>query len=723
MSILKFLTLFKILIIVINSIITINTSNNIPFTATDLQKMNKIGSPVLSPDGKYIVYSITKWNEKTGKVNSYLECKNLENNQIFTLTDPNLNWADSSPLFSKNFPKVIAFVSNRSGSNQIWLLPFPQNDSKFIEPTQLTNYEVDVDNVRWESNTFTFTAEVFTSCSDLKCTADKNKEIQSRGTNTWHVYDKLMLRHWDKYDEGKISHLFFFKVGPNKDPSNIFPEKKSIPIELLKGKDIETPVAPNGNVGQYDLSKDGLFIAFTANLKNRDEAWSTGWKIFFGSLNNVSEIIMGTENYKGRTQDPRFSPNGNMISFLYMNRENSESDSLHLRFYDISANTFQDLTEEFDRSVIEHSWVGDDHILFTAAEDGTEKLFSVSVGLGKATIVATQLENEPEISNGAPMFFKNGESTKIYFTRNSYMFPNDIWTAEFSQGVVKSPLQITSVNSNNISKFEIIKPTLFFFKGGYGDKVQGWIFKPTNFVEGKKYPLAFLIHGGPESPFLQSWSFRWNPQLWTNRGYAVLMINPHGSPGSGQKFTDAVINDWGGVPYQDLMQGLDYASENFPFFDKDNACALGASYGGFMVNWIQGQTDRFKCLVTHDGVFSTVSMFYATEELWFPMAEYCPIYKSGCKPWEPEARINYEKHSPEKFVADWKTPHLVIHSSKDYRIPMSEGLSVFTALQMKNIPSRFLHFTEENHWVLKAENSIKWYEEVLKWLDTYTNKK
>jgi len=197
------------------------------------------------------------------------------------------------------------------------------------------------------------------------------------------------------------------------------------------------------------------------------------------------------------------------------------------------------------------------------------------------------------------------------------------------------------------------------------------------------------------------------------------MINPHGSSGQGQKFQDAVLNDWGGVPYFDLMTGLDFALAKYSFLDKDKMCACGASYGGYMVNWIQGQTDRFKCLVNHDGVFSTLTMFYATEEMWFPMNEYCPPGSFGCKPWEEKSREGYLKFSPEKYVANWKTPTLVVHGSKDFRIPISEGISTFTALQVRGVPSRFLHFAEENHWVLRPENSIKWYDEVLGWLDNY----
>lgn len=690
-----------------------------PLTAEDMHKLKRMGSPEISPDGKYIVYSVRKWNPD-GKVNTYLEYINLQTNKTFPLTDSEARFSDSNPAFSVNFPSTLLFLSSRSGSSQIHLVEFPPAaEGQIPTPTQFTFLDVDVNNIRWKANTITFTAEIFSVCSDLKCTADKNAEVAARGLNTWQVYEKLFVRHWDKYDEGKVSHLFFFKVGKADNPENKQPVIKSVPIELLKGQEANTPVPPDGDVSHYDLSADGSLIAFTAHLRTRDEAWNTAWKIYFGSLTDVSNLKMLTQSHQGRTQNPRFSPNGKYLSYLYMNRAGLESDSLLLKLYDIESKKFQDLTGNFDRSIMEYSWVNDDYIFFSAAEAGTEKTFSVKVALGKDAVIATQLDDS--ISSAAPLAYKQSDSlTLIYLVRNSFTLPQDLWAGAFSNGSVKNLTQLTFLNKEAISKFNLVTPELFFFTGGYGDKVQGWVFKPINFTAGKKHPLAFIIHGGPESPFIQSWSYRWNPQLWTSRGYAVLMINPHGSPGQGQKFTDGVLNDWGGVPYQDLMSGLDFIGKNYDWIDTQNACALGASYGGFMVNWIQGQTDRFKCLVTHDGVFSTVSMFYATEELWFPMAEYCPVSARGCKPWEPEYRKFYTKFSPEEYVANWKTPHFVIHSSMDYRIPISEGLSVFTALQVKNIPSKFLRFTEENHWVLKAENSIKWYSEVLGWLDKWT---
>ena len=310
----------------------------------------------------------------------------------------------------------------------------------------------------------------------------------------------------------------------------------------------------------------------------------------------------------------------------------------------------------------------------------------------------------------------------MVLTRRSYTQPDDLAVLKFNKKLNTGEIRdITSINNDLLSGFEFPPAEMFFYQGGYGDQVQGWIIKPINFVSGKTYPLAFLIHGGPEGAWTHGWSYGWNPQIWANHGYVVIMINFHGSTGMGLKFQDAVRNDWGGVPYSDLMTGLDYAISKYSFIDPNRICAAGGSYGGYMVNWIQGQTNRFKCLITHDGAFSTVSKFYATDELWFQKAEFCPKDKTGCNPFDgKEIRIGYEKFCPEMYVNNWSTPHLVIHGGMDYRVPLNEGISLFTALQVKRVPSRFLFMPNENHWTLRPENGIKWYEEVLLWMDSYT---
>jgi len=298
--------------------------------------------------------------------------------------------------------------------------------------------------------------------------------------------------------------------------------------------------------------------------------------------------------------------------------------------------------------------------------------------------------------------------------------PAEVWKAQL-EGLDWQLTQLTNINNNLMSQFNLATPQKFFFYGHGNVKVQGWTIKPFGFDVAKKYPVVFLIHGGPEGSWEDSWSYRWNVQLWANKGYAVVMVNPRGSTGMGQNFTDGVRNDWGGAPFIDLMKGLDFALAQNTWMDADKVCACGASYGGYMINWIQGQTNRFKCLVNHDGVFDTMSMYYSTEEIWFPESEYCAIKDRGCVPWNsPEG---FERFNPRNFVKNWQTPMLVIHGGHDYRIPESEGLSTFTALQRRGIPSKLLYFPLESHWVQKPDNGIMWYNNVLGWLDQWIGQK
>jgi dipeptidyl aminopeptidase/acylaminoacyl peptidase len=289
--------------------------------------------------------------------------------------------------------------------------------------------------------------------------------------------------------------------------------------------------------------------------------------------------------------------------------------------------------------------------------------------------------------------------------------PSEIFAVHLKSNGPAQITQLTQINAPVLSQVAMAPLEPFWFTGAAKAKVQGFIVKPPNFDPGKKYPVKFLIHGGPEGAWGNSWSYRWNPELFAANGYVVVMINPRGSTGYGQKFTQDIIGDWGGKPYDDLMLGLDYAEKSYPYIDKTRECALGASYGGYMVNWLLGHTDRFKCLVSHDGMFNTISAYGTTEELWFPEYEF-----QGT-PWTN--RAGYDKWSPNNFAAKFKTPTLVVHSQLDYRLDVSEGLQLFTYLQRLKVPSKMLYFPDEGHWVLKPQNGQLWYKTVNEWVDSY----
>jgi len=714
-------------LIILSSLIafTFAKAASTPFTALDMHKLKRLSSTVVSPDGKTLVYSVRTWDSEKNKASTHLEYIDIESKQSGLLTDPALNTSDFNPAFSKGFDRTLIFLSARSSPVQAWTVNVPSTVTQDIPAaTKLTSYPVDIISFKWSYDTgvsLVFNAEVYSSCGeDLDCTAKKDADIAARGPNTWATYDKLMIRHWDHWLTDKVSHLFVQKLTPhivlNGINSSVEPILSGNPLELMLNMETNSPVGPFGGSEMYDVSPDGLEVAYSGADRTVDEAWNTGWKIYTSVVGDKS--VAGTHlttQIKARTTQPKYSKDGNQLGYLAMDRVGLESDRLHLEIYNRTSKIFTNITGSYDRSVNDYIWADPNTILFIATDLGNDKLFKAKLTSQNDGRNVLKLQVADFYSNGTPTNIPG--TNKFVLERSSYQVPTDIWVLNFDN---LEMVQLTNINSE-LAGFEMTPAESFYFSGGNGDAVQGFIFKPINFDGSKKYPLAYLIHGGPEGAWESSWSYRWNVQLWTNRGYAVVVVNPHGSTGMGQTFTDLVRNDWGGLPFKDLMNGVDYVNNTYKWVNVKKSCAVGASYGGYMVNWIQGQTDRFSCLVSHDGVFSTLTMFYATEELWFPMAEYCPLDQVGCKPYDSQkARDGYLKFSPEAYVQNWKTPQLVIHGSNDFRIPISEGISVFSALQVKGVPSRFLHMTEENHWVLNPVNSIKWYDEVLGWMDKYT---
>ncbi|MGA9545683.1 MAG: S9 family peptidase, partial [Candidatus Sulfotelmatobacter sp.] len=408
---------------------------------------------------------------------------------------------------------------------------------------------------------------------------------------------------------------------------------------------------------------------------------------------------------------PLYSPDGRYIAYRAQQRPGYESDRFRLMLYDRKTGERVELMEDFDR------WVG----TFTWTPDSKDIYFS-SETEGSAPICRVEVDaTGPYDCQG---FFDDDlapspDGKTLFLTRMSLQAPPEIYGINIRGNGQSSPMQLTHLNDAVLSKIEMSPgKSTFWFTGAHGDKVEGFLVEPPNFDPSKKYPVKFLIHGGPQGAWGDDWSYRWNPELFaaptssTSSGYVVIMINFHGSTGYGQKFIDAINGDWGGAPFEDLMKGLDYAEEHYAFIDKSRECALGASYGGYMANWILGHTDRFKCIVTHDGMFNAESAWGTTEELWFNDWEF--------KGTPYDNRAMYEKWSPHQYAKNFKTPTLVIHGQRDYRLDVSEGLQLFTTLQMEGVPSKMLYFPDEGHWVLKPQNSQLWYKTVDDWVDQWT---
>ena len=681
-------------------------SQHEPLTPKEVQEFDRMSSPVLSPDGKYVIYTVRKWTQSTQKSYTNLQFTEISSKKRGYITPAVLGQSDSNPIFSSAFPNYLFF--QRKG--QILYIPFPPEeitiDVKEDKSEVLASYNISITEYKLKKDAFVFSADVYFDCDTIECTAEKIKNE----TSEYQTYTNLLAFHWDQWlIEGKGSHLFYqkFKLTEN----NKF-ELIDKPKDLTKGMELNTPPLFTSNEN-YDISPDGNLVAFSAHLRNHEESWSTSWHTYYINPSLMDKPYLITKHTEARTQNPKFSLDSTKIAYLAMKTPMLESENLHFEIYNILTNKVNIIEDALDLSVTDYFWENDHLLYFVSTVLGLNKIFTVDIIDYTKPVFKLIVTKSNIASFGLPI--KALKNNNIKLSRKvGYSCPERIVTFPNDELIVDT-------NEEILQNKELPDPEAFNFIGGYNDTVYGWIMKPINFDETKKYPVALLIHGGPESSWTSGWSYSWNPTMYAQQGYAVVMINPHGSTGVSSQFQNAVRNDWGGVPYQDIITGINYAVNNYNYLDKDKICAAGGSYGGYMINWINGHTDMFKCLVNHDGAFSVISKFYGTEELWFQKSEFCPTDKIGCNPFDgKEIRDGYEKNSPERFVQNWKTPMLVIHGGKDMRVPLTEGLQAFTALQMKGIDSQFLYFPEENHWTLNPANQIQWYDSVYKWFEKYT---
>jgi len=653
-----------------------------PFSVRDMIAMERLASPQPSPDGGRVVFTRRVYDAEANKNFTNLWIVPIDGGEPRRLTSARAS--DTAPRWSPD-GRTIAFVSDRGGSSQVWTI-----DTAGGEARQVTDFPVDVDNVQWSPDgaRLVFSAEVYPDCPDLSCTAKRDKEKSDNPVKA-RVFDRLMIRHWDAWYEGKRNHIF------------VWPVKGGNPVDVMRGADADGPTKPFGGQEEFAWSPDGKSIAFTSKM-TKNEAWSTDNNIYLAAADGSGYRCLTCANEATDTQ-PAFSPDGRTIAYLAMTRPGFEADRQRLMTYDLPSGKSRALTETWDRSAESVAWSADGKRLFvTAEESARKKIFAVDAAGGKVGIlVGDHYNTELAVTSRG----------RLVYTQDSLVSPAEIASCRIDGTEARA---LTRVNAARLQAAEMSRPEEFWFKGAGDDRVHAWILKPAGFQEGRKYPVAFLVHGGPQGSWEDHFHYRWNPQAYAGAGYVVIAINFHGSTGFGQAFTDAIRKNWGGAPYEDLMKGLDHAIATYPFIDSDRMGALGASYGGYMINWIAGHTDRFKCLVSHDGEFDTRTSFYTTEELWFPE------WENGGTPWDPGT--TYERWSPALSVANWKTPMLVIHGARDFRLPETEGFSVFTALQRRGIPSKLLYFPDENHWVLKAKNSILWHDTVIDWLDRWLKK-
>jgi len=660
-----------------------------PFTVQDLVRMERISDPQPSPDGSHVAFTVTTMDLEANRGRSDVWLATVDGTEVRQLTTHEAG--DSSPRWAPD--GALYFLSSRSGSRQVWRLPVDGAG----EARQVTDLPLGVEAFRPgpTGGALFVGLSVFPDCDDpIPCTVDRLAEEAARKT-TGRVYDRLFVRHWDTWKDGRRNHVFRIPLdgtGAVAGPA----------VDLMAGVDADTPTFPWGSDSDWAVSADGRWLVYTAKVvEGSEEAWSTDWDLWKVATDGSAPAVCLTEDNPAWDHHPVLSPDGTTLAYLAMARAGYESDRNRIVLLDWKSGTRRVLTEPWDRSPGDLAWAADGRSLYASAANlGNTSIFRVDVATGAVEAVVT-----PH-TNSAPRPLPGGA---LLFARDSLVSPVELFVLPAGGG---EPRQLTALNADRLAGLEFGKYSQHSFVGAHGDQVFYYLLKPVGWQPGETYPLAFLIHGGPQGSFDDHWHYRWNPQVYAGHGYATVMVDFHGSVGYGQAFTDAIRGDWGGAPYEDLMMGLDDVLRRNRWIDPDRLAAAGASYGGYMINWIQGQTDRFAALVCHDGNLDEFMAYFDTEELWFPEWEH------GGTPWENPA--GFRKHSPSEHIANWSTPQLVIHGALDFRVVETQGLGTFNALQRRGIPSRLLYFPDENHWVLKPLNSIQWHEVVLDWMDRWT---
>ncbi|WP_149196058.1 alpha/beta hydrolase family protein [Luteimonas suaedae] len=663
--------------------------------ARDLATLPRVSSPVLSADGGRLVFAERTVDFAEDKASSALYLRDLRTRDMAPpkrLTPE--GWNVNSPAFSPDGATVY-FLSAKSGSQQLYAIPTAGG-----EPRQLTGFALDVGSYKLspDGTRIAFSAETFAECADASegvfaCTQarlDAREKDKASGV----VYEQLFVRHWDTWKDGRRSRLYAAELPAAGG------EPVAAAVALSGSLDGDIPSKPFGGAEDYAWAPDGASVVASVKVAGREEPWSTNFDLYRMNADGSGAPVNLTKANPAWDAGPVFSADGGTLFYRAMQRPGFESDRFAVMAMDLASSETREIAPDWDRSPSSLEVGADGNALYAAAQDtGEYPLFRIDIDSGEVT----KLVGDGTVSSYALA----GET--LMFARNSMRSGDVLYTATPD---AQHPRQITPTAEERLPDVAFGEYEQFTFRGAGNDTVHGYVVKPWNYEEGGKYPVAFLIHGGPQGSFGNGWSYRWNPQTYAGQGYAVVMIDFHGSTGYGQDFTDSISGDWGGKPLEDLQKGWAAAQREYAFLDGDRACALGASYGGYMINWIAGNwNEPWQCLVNHDGVFDTRSMGYVTEELWFTEWENGgPVY---------ENMAAYEKFNPVRHVDQWRVPMLVVQGEKDYRVPVDQGLMAFTALQRRGIESKLLYFPDENHWVLKPNNSVLWHETVNSWLEQH----
>ena len=662
-----------------------------PITFEEFAASKIVSDPQLSPDGQWLLYAVRTTdlaaNRRTTR--TFVAPVSMKPG------DKAMPFPDDKTIASEARwapdGKTVAYISG----GQLWVM------SEGAGRKQLTNLTGGASGPVWSptGNYIAFVSAVYPDCRDDACNAAKEK-AKGESKVKARIADDLMFRHWNAYDEGTRSHLFVVK-----------PDGGDL-RDLVPGAKYDVPPGPFGGSEGYTFNPDGKWMAFTAKDQSMSDAWSTDLNVYVVETDGGTARAITSDN-KGADQNPLVSPGGRLVLFASQKRAGFEADKWRLMARDIVTNTTRELLPTWDRNADGYVAAPDNKTLLVLAGDiGRDRYFRVTLDAsGKASAPQPVIT---EHNNTQLSIAKNGT---VAWIRESASAPGEVWLGTLDASGVSSQRQFTHENDAHLAQFNLPPLEDYWFTGANGVKIHGWVMKPPQFEAGKKFPVLLLIHGGPQGAWLDAWSTRWNYQMFATGGYGLVVLNPTGSTGYGQKLTDGVSQDWGGKVYVDIMNGLNAALKANRWMDSTRMAAAGGSYGGYMVNWIAGHTNRFRALVSHAGPFNLEHMYSATEELWFLEWEY------GGPFWNPAAMATqYRKFSPHLYAKNFKTPTLVIHGELDYRVPYTEGLSMFTTLRRQGVDARLVVYPDEGHWVLKPQNSQLWYREFHGWLGKYLAK-
>ncbi|MCB2085813.1 MAG: S9 family peptidase [Sphingomonadaceae bacterium] len=672
-------------------------------SAQDLVTMPRLGAPAVTSNGRFALYTVTETDGETYKRDAKVYLRDLSDLDADPVA---IDLGGGAWDFSFGSDDWLYFLSDRTlgeeeeGYTRVWRAAL-EGSGNVTGPMLVLDPQNGIDGYKLAPDVkkIAVWAEIARDCEAFGCDGDGETHLPGPGTGRLYDGADGFYRHWDQWETpGTFSRAFVFGLENGEAVGDPLALDGSLGDDALVG---DTPTRPFGGGEDLAWAADSSGVFFTARQADGKEPYSTNTDIWWNALSGAAPTNLTATN-EGYDLLPVPSPDGKYLAYVAMARPFYEADRQVIHLRDLKTGKTRALTDAFDRSFGSIAWTPDSKWIIATAQDVLDTpAFRIDPRTGKVETLDLMAGNEAHIANVQPL-----PGGRLLFTRDAISSPSELY---LSSGW-KQARPLTSVGAAILGNRASVVTTRFNFTGAGGDTVWGQITKPE--THDGKLPAILYVHGGPQGSFNDGWSSRWNPRVLASQGYAVISVDFHGSTGYGQAFTDAINRDWGGKPLEDLQKGLAAAIAQDGDIDGDNACAMGASYGGYMMNWIAGKwPDRFKCLVQHDGLFDMRSFYYSTEELWFPKWDFGGSYA--------QQKELYEKWNPVNYVDNWQTPMLVVTGEKDFRVPYTQGLQSFTVLQEREIPSQLLVFPDENHWVLKPKNSLQWHNTVFGWLDRW----